>query len=413
MDVKNRVITMADIAEENLRKGIRLNSALYFDRPRAANGGEFGDGLDKYNSSVVVAAGSQKWNQSAGFDKLWTDIEKQMKKLNASIDKTGGIKVNAAQFASDYYDLINMFRLDLTRRRVEEADFTSIVAQEIVNPAISRSAAVDEFLPFAGAFEEFKGRGESINMMEHTTGDTTTVTQKMYALGDARTLEDALYNLDIYSVMKVMDAYVRAHRAKRNDLLFAPILGATWTGTGAKQAVAADSTGGTYDEKLYLTINAGIEAARVLKDPQTGLPIDASRLTLVCAYENERAINRVINGQLDNSKGKAINLQPLNEVTRILPYRGDSIKVGVRTYNYTGVTKNEAYLMVAGADNSPNYVVTKRALTYETGRGDPFMMIRDGQVGYFSQTEYNTEFLGGAGGGTNGDGYIVKMSLPS
>lgn len=412
MDVKNRVVTMADIAESNLKNGIRLNSGLYFDRPRAKNGGEFGEACPNFGSSVIVNAGSQKWEQSAAYDQLWSNIEQTMKKMNGYI-KREGVVTNAAQFAADYYDLINMIRLDLTRRRVEEADFTSIIAKEQVLPNISRSCKVDEFLPYAGAFEEFKGRGETINMMEHTTGSTATVTQVMYALGDARTLEDSLYNLDIFSTMKVMDAYVRAHRAKRNDLLFAPIIGATWTGTGASQSVTADSSGATYDEKLYLTINKGIEAIRALKDPQTGLPIDASRLTLVCAYENERAINRVINGQLDNSKGKAINLQPLSEVTRILPYRGDSITVGLRKYTYTGVTKNEAYLMVAGVDDAPNYVITKRSLTYEVGQGDPFTMIKDGQVGYFSQTEYNTEFLGGAGGGTDGEGYVVKMALPS
>jgi hypothetical protein len=364
---------------------------------------------------VIVAPGSQRWESTKAFDELWNGNNGIMAKMNAmknAIGPNGTLRVNAAQFASDYYDLVNMFRLDLSRRRVEAGDYTAVMAQEIVNANISRTAAVDEFLPFVGAFEEYTGRGpgESVVMMEHTTGSTSTITQKLYALGDARTLEDELYNLDIFSTMKVMDAYVRAHTAKRNDLVMSPMLSASYD---SNQTVAADATGDTLDAKTYNTINNMIEALRKLVDPQTGLPIDASRITIGCAYGDERRINRVINGQLDNSKGKAQNLSPLTEIVNIIPYRGDVITVGKRKYTYSGIPVNTIYAFVTGANNAPNYVVTKRSLTYETVSGAPFDMIRSGQIAYFAQAEYNKEFLGQAGGYASGTGYVVKGTLPS
>lgn len=412
MDIKNLIVTAHDVTDINLQQGVKLNSGLYFDKPRDNPGdSNFGDVVSaegkRFNSMVVVAPGSSRWEQSASYDKLWTEIEAKMNSLKAKLDSK---KFNASQFPADYYDLINLFRLDLTRRRVEAGDLTSRIAKEIVNPNISRTASVDEFLPFAGAFEEIKGRGDKPPMMEHTTGSTASIKQKLYALGDARSLEDALYNSDIYSTMKVMDAYVRAHSALRNDLVFGDMIRATFSGA---QLVAHTSTAGlTADELLYIDINNGVEALRALTDPQTGLPIDASRISLVCPYGAERKINRVINGQLDNAKGKAANYSAITEVVEILPYRGDVITVGNRKYTYDGCPAGYIYLFVSGANNAPNYVVTKRALTYEVGRGDLFSLVRDGQVGYFSQAQYNAEFLGGTERGYSaGQGYVVKVAI--
>lgn len=403
------VINKESLIEKTLREGAKFNSGLYMDRPGTDNvNAQFGNAVDsKYNGVVLVQPGSSRWESSEAHAKLWGEIETKLNSLKASLDSR---KINAAQFPADYYDLMNMFRLDITRRRAESGDFTSIMAQETVNPAISRTARLDEFLPFAGAFEAITGRGDNVPMMEHTSGNTDTVTQSLYALGDARTLEDFLYN-DIYSTMKVMEAYARAHASKRNDLIFAPIFAGTYSGGNA---VAADATGATADEKLYLTLNAAIEKLRVLNDPLTGLPIDASRMTLLTSFNDERRVNRVINGQLDNSKGKGINLRALTEVTGILPYRGDVIQVGNRKYTYAGIPANTAYLCVSGADGAPLHVLTKRGLTYEVARSaDPYTLIRDGQVAYFSQAEYHKAFLGQAAGGTAGTGFVVKVALPS
>jgi len=410
---KNLIVTAHDVTDLALKNGVKLNSGLYFDKPRDKGGDNTFGGLvtaegKRFNSMVVVAPGSSRWEQSAAYDKLWSEIETKMNSLKTKLSNPA--KYNASQFPAEYYDLINLFRLDLTRRRVEAGDMSGMIAKEIVNPNISRTAAVDEFLPFAGAFEEITGRGDKPPMMEHTTGSTGTIKQKLYALGDARTLEDALYNSDIFSTMKVMEAYARAHGAKRNDLTFGAMVGATFSG---KQAVSHATTSGYHaDELLYTDINAGIEALRALVDPQTKLPIDASRITIVCPYGAERKINRVVNGQLDNAKGKAANYSALNEIVEIIPYRGDVINVGNRKFTYDGCPAGYIFLFVSGANNAPNYVVTKRALTYETGRGDLFSLVREGQVGYFSQAEYNAEFLGGTERGyADGEGYVVKVAI--
>lgn len=410
---KNLIVTAHDVTDLALKNGVKLNSGLYFDKPREKGGENSFGGLvtaegKRFNNMVVVGPGSSRWEQSAAYDKLWTEIEAKMNSLKAKLNNPA--KFNASQFPSDYYDLINLFRLDITRRRVEAGDMTDMIAKEIVNPNISRTASLDEFRPFVGAFEEITGRGDRPPMMAHDTGSSRSIKQKLYALGDARTLEDALYNTDIYSTMKVMEAYARAHGAKRNDLAFGAMVGATFS---SKQLVAHATTSGYHaDELLYTDINNGVEALRKMIDPATKLPIDASRISLLCPYGAERKINRVINGQLDNGKGKSANYSAINEVINIIPYRGDSITVGNKKYVYDGCPEGFIFLYVSGANGAPNFVVTKRALTYEVGRGDLFTLVRDGQVGYFSQAEDNAEFLGGEERGfEDGEGYVVKVAI--
>jgi hypothetical protein len=398
----------ADVVERNLARGGRFSSGLFADDVKKDSLGEAID--PRYNSSVIVKAGSPKWEQSPKFDEFMSDLAKKRNAVKNALTAQGkGANFNAAQFPSDYYSFVNLLRLDITRRRIEAADMTNLVAQETTRLDASKSILFDEFLPFVGAFEEFKGRGDKVPMMQHKTGKEGSALVKLYGLGDVRTLEDELFDSDIYSLSKVADAFVRAFVALRNDLTIGKIVGYTYP---ANQSQVADTTGATYDEKLYLTINNAIELLRGLIDPTTLLPIDASRMTLMCAYADERKINRVINGQLDNSKGKAINLQPLTEVTEIWPYKGDTITVGDRKYSYAGVTKGTAFLFVPGSYGAPNYVVTKRPLTYETGRGDLFSAARDGQIAYFGQAQYSDEFFGEAAGLVSGSGYVVKITLP-
>jgi hypothetical protein len=418
MDQPNMIMDSATVVERQLKNGMRFEGGLYRDSVDKNTLGE-AVGVKGATSAVVLKPNSAKWNTTKEYDMVWNHINELHVKLQNNVDRNGVVK-NASQFAADYYDLINYLRLDMTRKRADYADYTPMFTQETVRTDMSQKVGLQEFKPYTGVFSEIKGRGDAVPMIEHTTGDERVKYVKLYGLGDSRTLEDELYNLDIWTMQKVNDAFTRAFIGKRNDLclgrLFTKEDGKTArTYDATYQTQAAISSGSTYDENLYLTILDAYKKLRALKDYQTGQEIDATRAVIVTTYADAWDVQRVIRGQINDNKGKPINLEPMSYITEIWPYRGDVIKANGITTTYAGCASKTAYLIVPGTSQSPAYTMVKRGLTYETGSGNVLTLSREQRVAYFGQCNYLDEFFGGSADTalTAGTGYCVKMTLPS
>ena len=371
----------------------------------------------QYCESFVAADNMKKWVNSKQYHELWNKIEDTLKKVRSQVDR----KVNIAQFPDDYYDLIDLMRLDITRRRIEEVDFTNRISTEIVNPAFSRSVRLDEFLPYAGAFTEIQGRGESVQLIQQKTGETGTEVMHIYGLGHERSLEDELYNTNIYSLQKVLQAVMRAHTGARNQLCLGPMIQYSIDGGWALPQRVAASTDTSYELALYHTIHNGLRKLYALLDPQTGLEINAPRIALVVGSNVITwDLNRVVNGNLSLSRdgisvsSTVTNVSPL-PIDEIWKYRGDTITVGPERYLYPGVPSNKAYLVVIadGQGGNGNYTLTKRGLTQEVGRGDVLTLAREKRAWYFVQGGYNKEFYGETGGCAENTGFCVEITLPS
>ena len=418
MENKDLVLSSAKLVEKNRKEGVRIESGLFRDSVKNNSLGEMVN-RDRFSDAVIVSANSSKWQNSEAYDKLWKNVYSLTQKIRDNKTSQGSAYTNSAQFPSDYYDLINYLRLDVSRRRVEYADYTNMFTMETVRMDMSQKVGLEEFLPYTGGFEEITGRGDSVPMIEHKTGSEAVKLVKLYGLGDVRSLEDELYNLDIYTLQKVNDAFARGFVAKRNDLSIGRLLtkaDGTTRSYSTAQTVDQITQGenDTYQEAVYQTVLNMYKAIRLLKDPRTGQEIDASRVVMATSYSDAFDINRVINGQIDNYKGKAANYSSLNEVAEIWPYRGDTFTANKKTYTYKGITTGDLYMFVPGKFNGPAYTMTKRGLTYATGEGDVLKLAREAKVAYFGQTNYLDLFFGGSADadGTDGTGYIVKGKMP-
>jgi hypothetical protein len=414
MENKSIVMDSATVVEKNRKQGMRIESGLFSDSVASQSLGTPVDN-SKYSDAAIIDAGAGKWENSAKYDELWRNIYRIRARIEANYDRNTHVVKNASQFPADYYDLINYLRLDMTRRRADYADYTAMITAETVRPDASKKIGLQEFKPYTGVFEEIVGNGDAVSMIEHATGDERVKLVHLYGLGDVRTLEDELYNLDIWSMQKVNDAFARSFIAKRNDLCLGQIVlaGRVWQALQHMDDVTTSTL--TYDERLYQTVLGAYRKLRALKDPQTGQEIDASRCTLITNYADAWDIERVIRGQLDQYKGKPVNLSSLSFINEIIPYRGDIITANKKTVTYAGVAAKKAYICVTGPNNAPAYTMTKRGLTYEVGRGDVLTLAREARVGYFGQANYLDEFFGGSADtpGTAGTGYIVEMDLPA
>jgi hypothetical protein len=396
------VITAKTIKQNMIDNGYAEKSVLFRgDKKANVNAKDSSNMVKGSERSVVIK--NQSWVDTEGYITLWNEVGEILKKM----------KANTATFDQTSYDqLVDKLRIDVTRRRFEYADLTSQINMVSDGFNDGKSVTLDEILPFGAVFLPDNFRGAAVNKIDQKYGATGTITHQGYSVGWSETLENKLYNLDLSTMQRVMIAVARGYVAKRNDLVAGEIVGATYQ---ASQVVAADATGGTKEEKLYITLDSALETLLNLKDPQTGQIIRADQTSLLCYPGDVRRINRAINGVINiGGKGKVANRSPLTEITNILPYYGDSITVGKKTYTFTGVAKNYAYLFVPGVGITRQ----KRGLTQETSEGSALTLSQQELAWYFIQQNYMNEFFGSSDATVfaktgAGFGYCVKISLPA
>ena len=371
---------------------------------------------DGKREPTILDTEKANWEGTKEYAMHWNSIKATLDSIRSQP------KFNTAQFPAEYYDLFEKITQDITKLRVQEADFTGLLTQERVNLNFSKSVDLSEFLGFTGQFLENNLAGDSVPLIQQKTGTKGSVKMQGYALGNVRSLEDVLYNLDISVLQEIDKAYVRAFIGKRNDLVWGPMIAITdASGWNAGQTVAADATAGaTISEKVYKTINSAIEKLGALYDFQNNQEIDLSRIVLAVGQNvDARKVNRAVNGQIGNSKGINSNRQAL-EIDQIWMYKGDSFFYGKEKKTYAGIAANKAYLFVPGPSNAPNYTLVKRGLVAVSSAGDALTLGQDKNAKYFIQKSYNDEWYGSSAGNTvidaNTDhvwGYVVEVNLPA
>jgi hypothetical protein len=418
MDNENKILTLDRLNERRVNSQESIRSGLYLGDCKSnveAIGAEIAKSSNGQSMESIVTASKTKWVNSAEYFAHWNKIEDLRKKLAPAVKA----KVNIENFPADYYTLIDLMRMDLTRRRLEYSDLTSILTQETTNVNFSKSVNLTEFMPYAGAFEQISLAGQNVPMIQQKTGLKGSVEMIGYGLGWERTLEDEIYNLDIFTMQKIMDAVARGHAGLRNDL--GP-LGTMIALTGAggwhssQQVAAQGLAADPYDYRLWLTLDQAVEQLFGLLDPQTNQEIVAQRITLAVRNRGiARRINRVVNGQLNNTTMRTENLAPL-EIDDILIYNGDEFTVGPKKIKYNGVPHDTAYLFVPGPAGAPAYTLNKRQLTQEIGRGEVLQLAREQRAWYFVMTNFFEEFLGSSSvsfAGSSGFGFCVEIELPT
>ena len=419
------ILTREELAKRWANSGKGILSGVYqgsmdeadvYSRDPVYGGAVRNNKKEALESFVIPVRNS--WVDTEEYAKLWNEIEDCMNRLKAQNFGRPGQAMNVSQFPDDYYTMIDRIRIDITRRRIENMDFTSEISQEITNTNFGKSIRLDEFLPYTGAFVEQKGRGETIPLVQQKTGDTGTIVMHIFALGWERTLEDELYNLDIFSLQKVNIAVARAYTALRNSRNgIGTAVGYSIAGPWPiAQRVAASVGFATYDLNLYHTLRNAERKLGALLDPQTLQEIDASRMVLIVRENNVlKDLQRVIGGKLAPGMAYAttLSVEPLG-IDEIWQYKGDTLYVGAKRIDYPGVPAGKAYLCIpARGTTAPNFVLNKRGLTQEVGRGDVMTLSREKRAWYCAQTEYQTEWFGEAAGLAAGTGFIVEITLPT
>jgi hypothetical protein len=317
---------------------------------------------------------------------------------------------NAAMLPDDWATMTDLIRIDISRRRVQEPDYTDMVGIEVNRPEAGPSVTLDEFLEWAAVFETIGGNNDPLPLMEHKSGATGTLTFDLLGVADKTSLKEIIFS-SLYDLERRNRAVVRAYTGIRNDRNVLGRMVAATFDSGQQQAADATS-GATKEELLYNTLVQALKKLYLLKDPQTKQTITTPEVFLAIPKGTEWAFMRAIGGQLNQGgKGKVGNFEALTQIGAIIPYRGDTIYWNKKTITYAGVASTKAYLFVPRV---ANYTVVKRGLTTVVGQGDVTKLEQNATAWYFADKAYDTEFFGGsAGGGTSGEGFCIEITLPT
>ena len=358
---------------------------------------------------LIVPMTNTAWEGSEGHAQLWSEI----KDLQDKARKEMAVNANQAPSATTLESLLQKVIIDITRRRQESGDLTSLVATEITDFEFPEVISLRELYDYVGEMQEVSGSNDSVPLIEQALGTTDTVSMKILAIGWKDSLKNLLFN-KLRDIEKANKAAVNAYVDKRNAATVGAIVGATFHAT---QKQAADATvGATYDVLMYNTMRKAIKKLRSLKDPQTKGLIAVPSLTLLCNSADRWDIERVINGQLGSGNGTIAgqNMASLPIDTIIEYDHGitDGKKWGKKTLSYPGVTQGKAYLFVP---REAFWVAVKRPLTMETGRGSVLQLSTEEKAWYGVQGEHYKQFLGSSypAAGTTGEGFIIEITLPT
>jgi hypothetical protein len=392
---KNSPIKRVNIFSGSGDENLRATEPSFKTIGKDENGGDIHSVDVKINGS---------WVGSAGYERLWNEIREIKYRANAA----------QAPAAADIAALIQRVFIDITRRAAETPDFTSRIATEITNLEFEEIVPLREIYEYIGKFDIVSGANDPVPLIEQKLGDTDSVQLYITALGWKDSLKNMLFN-KLHTMQKVNDAVTKAYTDGRNSLTIGTIVAATYH---ASQTVAADTTSGaTYDVRVYNTIRNAIKTLRALLDNQTARKIVAPTITLLCNSSDTWDIERVIRGQLTlgGTKGtlSTVNLQalPIGEIIEYDQGMTDGKTWGKKTLSYPGVTQGTCYLFVP---REYFWILTKRPLTMETGRGSVLQLSTEERAWYACGGKYFKDFLGSSypDAGTSGYGAIVKVTLP-
>jgi hypothetical protein len=399
------VLDQDGLKEYRLKQKMATNVAIF-----SGNAAENVKGRTEIiGKELIVPMTNTVWEGSEGHAKLWGEI----KDLQAQAKKEMATNAAQAPSATTLESLLQKVIIDITRRRQESGDLTSLVATEITDFDFPEVITLRELYDYVGEMQEVSGSNDSVPLIEQALGVTDTVSMKILAIGWKDSLKNLLFN-KLRDIEKANKAAVNAYVDKRNAATIGTIVSATYHAT---QKQAADTTANaTFDALMYNTLRKGIKKLRGLKDPQTKLPIAVPSLTLLCNSADRWDIERVINGQLGSGNGTITgqNMASLPIDTIIEYDHGilDGKTWGKKKLSYPGVTQGKAYLFVP---REAFWVAVKRPLTMETGRGSVLQLSTEEKAWYGVQGEHYKQFLGSSypAAGTSGEGFIVEITLPT
>ena len=182
---------------------------------------------------------------------------------------------------------------------------------------------------------------------------------------------------------KVNNAVAIGETGKKDDVALKPIFNYSYS---AAAKTAANVTGATREENLYLTLEDAIDEIGLRRDPVTQDRLNASNITILAGPTDARRISRVVGG-FTNVDQNVKKRPALSEVTRIVGYEGARIRGRSKDTNYTDVPEGIAYMMIP---NRYMLLAAKRRLQMDIDMNPNVLRLARQQLAWwYAEAQYN------------------------
>lgn len=261
----------------------------------------------------------------------------------------------------DWQNLWDAMRIETTVRKAALPTIREFIYNITTDPNFTRDINPTEINAFGVVFEENDGHGEAVPQGETRGGGYDTFKILIRAAGFTWDLMASLFDRTI-TPERVMDAVMVGYNAIRDDIAISPILDFSYS--GVQQTPAATLSGANRQELLYLTLEDAVDDLADRENPATDRDLNVSSVVVLAHPFDARHISRVANG-LPSTNERVYS--GISEITNVIAYDSEVIRLRDRTVTYTGVTKGKAYMIIPASAVEQGYmeIAIKRDLVVE------------------------------------------------
>jgi len=323
--------------------------------------------IDKVNESLIT---SQNFNDTilmsgkyqSGFDipMEWSDNTVMSTREKISMGAFSA-KMSGNTLPVDWSNLWDAMKIDVSVRKAALPTIRQFIYNVTTDPNFTRDIKPTEINNFGVVFEENNGHGQAIPMGESMGGGYEVFSILIYAAGFTWDLMASLFDRTI-TPERVMDAVMVGYNAIRDDIAISPILNYSYS--GVQQTPANATSGALKQELLYLTLEDAIDDLGDRDNPVTERKLNVSDVVILAHPYDARHISRVAMG-LPSTNERAY--PGISEISQVIAYDDEVIRLRDRKITYSGVTKGTAYMIIPASAVEQSYmeIAVKRDLVVE------------------------------------------------
>jgi hypothetical protein len=409
--MRELIVTNEKLVSARAENKVTREAKIVFGDPREVKKNtalQYSDGID-------FTVTSKDWKNSKERFELYRNMHALSSKMQIDIQQ------NSSPLPADLMTYLEYAYIDLQRLADMKADYTDMIYNVKAMPDATDPTKIRSLIPYVGEEHVISGENDTIPLIEeyNATGDTVDLDIK--AFGHKTSLRNMIFNPN-ETLQRILEAAATILvDSRNNDVIGKFVSVGASSGFKAKQSQGADSTGTTFDQKLYNTYKKALKTLALCTHPLTGQVLGNlgsmnGGARLICNPVDAWDAERVINGQLMLAGGVAANFTKLS-IDSIIPYGGgimNGMKYGAKTLALPGVTKGKAYMYLP--NSLSGFVVDKVGQTMQMSQGSALNLSVDApERGWYRINGVHHDYMLGDAltGANNGIGCVVEITLPT